>query len=204
MKLYFTPAFCSLAPHIVVRELDLPCTLERVSNRTKQTASGADYRAVNPLGYVPALELDGGGVLLEVAAILPYLGDQRPDAGLVPAHGTVARYQLHATLNFIATELHKPFSYLMNPATPDPMKAALRDRIGTCLRHLAPRLAGDGHVAGPTYTVADPYLFTVLGWAQFGQIDIASDGFGDLAAYRSRLAARPAVTAALAAESSRT
>lgn len=201
MKLYVTPGFCSLAPHIVLRELDLPFELERVSNRTKQTASGADYRAINPLGYVPALVTDDGAVLLEVAAILPYLGDRRPEAGLVPAHGTIARYQLHATLNFLASELHKPFSYLLNPATPEPMRDTLRARLGACLAHLAPRLAGDGHVAGPGYSVADPYLFTILGWAGLGKLDVAT--WPDLAAYRARLAARPAVTAALAAESRR-
>ncbi len=201
MKLYFTPGFCSLAPHIVLRELELPFELERVSNRTKQTAAGADYREVSPLGYVPALTLDDGTVLLEVAAILPYLGDQRPDAGLCPVHGSIARYQLHAALNFIATELHKPFSFLLDPATPDTVKETLRAKIATRLAHLAQRLAGDGHAAGPTYSVADPYLWTVLGWAGFGKIDLAA--WPELTAYRARLGSRPAVKAALAAESKR-
>ncbi len=201
MKLYFTPGFCSLAPHIALRELDLPFTLERVSNRTKLTASGADYRAVSPLGYVPALELDDGTVLLETAAILPYLGDQQPEAGLVPAPGTVARYQLHAALNFIASELHKPFSILLSPDTPEEMKTILRAKLGSRLAHLATKLGPDGFAAGPTYSVADPYLFVVLGWAGFGKIDLAT--WPDLVAYRTRLASRPAVKAALAAEAHR-
>ena len=201
MKLYFTPGFCSLAPHIALRELELPFTLERVSNRTKQTASGADYRAVSPLGYVPALELDDGSVLLEVAAILPYIGDQKPDAGMIPPSGTTARYQHHATLNFIATELHKPFSILLGADTPEEMKTILRAKISTRLAHLATLLAGDAHAAGPTYSVADTYLFTVLGWAGFAKIDLAT--WPDIVAYRNRLASRPAVKAALAAESKR-
>lgn len=201
MKLYFTPGFCSLAPHIALRELDLPFTIERVSNRTKLTASGADYRAVSPLGYVPALELDDGSVLLEVAAILPYIGDLRPDAGMIPGHGTPARYQHHAVLNFIASELHKPFSILLATDTPEEMRSILRAKISTRLAYLAKRLAGDGHAGGPTYSVADTYLFTVLGWAGFGKIDLAT--WPDIAAYRARLLSRPAVKAALAAESKR-
>lgn len=201
MKLYWTPGFCSLAPHIVVRELDLPCELERVSNRTKQTASGADYRKVSPLGYVPALELDDSTVLLEVSAILPYLGDQKPEAGLVPAHGTMARYQMHATLNFLATELHKPFSILLGADTPEEMKTILRAKLRTRLDYLAPRVAGEGHVAGAAYSVADAYAFTVLGWAGFGKIDLST--WPDIAAYRARLSSRPAIKAALAAESKR-
>jgi glutathione S-transferase len=201
MKLYWTPGFCSLAPHIVVRELDLPCELERVSNRTKQTASGADYLAVSPLGYVPALGLDDGSVLLEVAAILPFLGDQRPDAGLVPPNGTAARYQMHATLNFIASELHKPFSILLGADTPVEMKAILRAKLATRLAYLAPRVAADGHVAGPTYSVADAYAFVVLGWASFAKVDLAT--WPDIVAYRSRLSSRPAIKAALAFESKR-
>ena len=201
MKLYWTPGFCSLAPHIVVLELDLPCELERVSNRTKQTATGADYRAVSPLGYVPALRLDDGSVLLEVAAILPFLGDQRPEAGLMPAHGTPARYQMHATLNFIASELHKPFSLLLATDTPEEMKAILRAKLATRLAYLATRVAGDAHVAGPTYTVADAYAFVVLGWAGFAKLDLAT--WPDIVAYRARLGSRPAVKAALAFESKR-
>jgi glutathione S-transferase len=201
MKLYWTPGFCSLASHIALLEVDVPFTLERVSNRTKQTASGADYRAISPLGYVPALELDDGSVLLEVSAIQAYIGDQRPEAGLIPAHGTPARYQLHAALNFIATELHKPFSFLLGADTPEEMKTILRARIATRLAYLDTRLAGGQHVAGPAYSVADPYLFVVLGWAGFGKVDLAP--WPEVVAYRNRLASRPAVKAALAAESKR-
>lgn len=201
MKLYWTPGFCSLASHIALREVDVPFTLERVSNRTKQTASGGDYLAVSPLGYVPALELDDGSILLEVSAIQAYIGDRRPEAGLIPAHGTPARYQLHAALNFIATELHKPFSFLLAADTPEEMKTILRAKIATRLAYLATRLAGDNHVAGPTYSVADPYLFVVLGWAGFGKVDLST--WPEVVAYRNRLASRPAVKAALAAESKR-
>jgi glutathione S-transferase len=201
MKLYWTPGFCSLASHIALREVDVPFTLERVSNRTKQTASGADYLQVSPLGYVPALELDDGSVLLEVAAIQAYIGDQKPEAGLIPAHGTAARYQLHASLNFIATELHKPFSILLGADTPEEMKAILRAKIATRLAYLAPRLAGDGHAAGPALSVADPYLWVVLGWAGFGKVDLSP--WPDIVAYRNRLSSRPAFKAALAIESKR-
>jgi glutathione S-transferase len=201
VKLYWTPGFCSLAPHIVVRELDLRCELERVSNRTKLTASGADYRAVSPLGYVPALVLDDGSVLLEVAAILPLLGDLRPEAGLIPESGTAARYQMHATLNYLSSELHKPFSILLGADTPEEMKTSLRAKLATRLAYLAARIGAVGHVAGPSYSVADAYAFVILGWAGFAKVDLST--WPDIVAYRSRLRARPAIEAALAFESKR-
>jgi glutathione S-transferase len=174
--------------------------LVHVSNRTKRTALGGDYRAVSPLGYVPALELDDGAVLLECGAILLAIGDRAPASGLVPPVGTTARDRLHAALIFLATELHKGFSIVFDADAPDASKERARERLARRFDHLAATM-GDGHVAGDDYTVADPYLFAILGWCRFGGIEL--ERWPTLAAYQARVAARPSVVAALAAEAAR-
>src|SRR5690348_1906513 len=117
MKLYYAPGACSLSPHIVAREAGIDIELEKVDTKAKQTASGADYLAINPKGYVPALQLDDGQVLTEGPAIVQYLADQRPDAGLAPRAGTIERYRLQESLGFINSEIHKTYSPLFYPTT---------------------------------------------------------------------------------------
>lgn len=198
MKLYYSPGACSLSPHIVLREGGFDFQLERVDLQGGTTETGTDYTQINPLGYVPALQLDDGQVLTEGPAIVQYLADQVPDKHLAPSAGTQARYRLVECLNFISTELHKGFGALFNPAFPDDAKALvtaqLKDRIGH-----AERLLGDKTwLMGDDFSVADAYLFTVLGWGQYVGIDLSP--WPGLAAYLGRVAARPAVQAALAAE----
>src|SRR5947207_343802 len=119
MKLYFSPGACSLSPHISLREAGATFTLEKVDIRGKTTASGRDFKAINPKGYVPALELDDGHVLTEGPAIVQYIADQHPAARLAPPAGSLERYHLQEWLNFVSTELHKGFSPLFRPTTPD-------------------------------------------------------------------------------------
>ncbi|NBN62592.1 glutathione transferase GstA [Microvirga tunisiensis] len=198
MKLYFSPGACSLATHIVLRELGLGFDTERVDTKTKVTASGANFYDVNPDGYVPALQLGNGEVLTEGAAILQYLADQHPQANLAPAPGTWERTQLHRQLNFIAAELHKSFSPLFRGAEGEARKAAI-DTLGVKFAHFD-RLFADGrpYVLGDTFSVADAYLFTVLGWTRFVQVDLSA--WPVLVAYMERIAARKAVQDALVAE----
>src|SRR5512135_2876574 len=109
MKLYFSPEACSLSPHIVLRELGLPFTLVKVDTKSKKTADGADFLAINPKGYVPVLELDNGQRLTEGPAIVQYLADRKPEAGLAPPAGSLERYRLQEWLNYTTSELHKSF-----------------------------------------------------------------------------------------------
>lgn len=197
MKLYLAPSACSLAPHIVAREAILPIELERVDLRAKRTASGADYLAINPRGSVPALELDGGEVLTQVAVLVQYLADQRPSARLAPAADTFERYRLQEWLNYIATDLHKTFSPLFNPATSDAAKASAKETLGARFAFVSVQLAGQSYLMGD-FTVADAYLFTVLRWAGLMAIDLTP--WPVLVAYVARVGERPAVKAALAAE----
>lgn len=198
MKLYFSPGACSLSPHIVLREAGFSFDLERVNLADKKTASGADFRATNPKGYVPALQLDNGELLTEGPAIVQYLADQAPEKQLVPAAGTMERYRLMEWLNFLSTELHKGFSPLFKPHMPDEAKKLARETLALRLEVVAKQLEGKSYLTGEQFTVADAYLFTILGWA--GKVDVDLSRWPVFAAYRERVAARPAVQAALAAE----
>ncbi|MGB5103988.1 MAG: glutathione transferase GstA [Steroidobacteraceae bacterium] len=200
MKLYFSPGACSLSPHIVLREGGLDFALERVDLQSSLTETGADYKAINPLGYIPALQLEDGTVLTEGPAIVQYLADRVPEKHLAPPAGTLARYRLMEWLNFISTELHKGFGALFNPKLTDDVKATMKSRLVDRIGH-AERLLGDkAYAMGKSFTVVDAYLFTVLGWGKYVGLDLSP--FPVLTAYLGRVAARPAVQAALAAESS--
>ncbi|MEZ4401545.1 MAG: glutathione transferase GstA [Kofleriaceae bacterium] len=196
MKLYFSPGACSLSPHIVAHELGLPLTLDRVRN--KQTSDGRDFLQVNPKGYVPALELDDGEVLTEGPAIVQYLADLRPDAGLAPANGTLPRYRLQAMLGYINSELHKSFTPLFTPGTTDEVRAERAAYLRRRFALLDQALAGQDYLFGAQFTVADAYLFTVASWAAYVKLDLSE--FTNLAAFQARVAARPAVRAAMLAE----
>lgn len=198
MKLYYSPGSCSLSPHITLREAGLPFTLERADLKTKALASGGDLFSINPKGQVPALQFDDGSVLTEGPAIVQYLADQVPDKKLAPLAGTLERYRLIEWLNYISTELHKGFSPLFNPATSEDKKAEQRALLGKKFDYLSTRLAQQAYLSGEQFTVADAYLFTVLNWGQWTGIDLAQ--WPVLHAFVERVAARPAVHAALVAE----
>ena len=198
MKLYYSPGACSLSPHIALQEAGLAYTPVLASTKSHKLQDGTDYYTINPLGYVPLLELDSGERLREGPAIVQYIADQVPDKQLAPANGTLARYRLQEWLTFIGTELHKGFSPLFNPATPDDYKPLVRERLLQRLQWVDGQLAGKQYLMGDQFTVADGYLFTVTNWTQPTKLDIS--GLANLAAYRERVGARPAVQAAMKAE----
>jgi glutathione S-transferase len=198
MKLYFAPYTCSLSPHIVLRELDLPFELVKVDNRTKQTADGRDFRTVNPKGYVAALELDDGQVVTEGPTIVQYLADLRPERGLAPAAGTWERVRLQEWLNFVTSEIHAGSAPLFNAALPEEAKEFFREKLFGRFDFLQDTLARQGYLTGAAFSVADAYLFTVLGWCKFFAIDLSR--WPALLAFVKRVGSRPAVQAALRAE----
>ncbi|ODS60877.1 MAG: glutathione transferase GstA [Acidovorax sp. SCN 65-108] len=198
MKLYYSPGACSLSPHIALHEAGLAYTPVLASTKSHKLQDGTDYYTINALGYVPVLELDNGERLREGPAIVQYIADQVPDKQLAPANGTLARYRLQEWLTFIGTELHKGFSPLFNPATPEDYKPMVRERLLQRLQWVDGQLAGKQYLMGDQFTVADGYLFTVTNWTQPTKLDIS--GLANLAAYRERVGARPAVQAAMKAE----
>jgi glutathione S-transferase len=198
MKLFLKPGACSLASHIVLEEIGRPYETETVDLAKKVTASGADFLALNPKGYVPALLLDDGDLLTEGPAILQYLADLAPELNLAPANGSKARYQLQSWLTFIGTEVHKNFSPFFNPAATPEMKSQATANLQRRLGYVNDQLAGRDFLLGQTFSVADAYLFTVVGWAQFIQLDLSA--WPNITAFLARVAARPTVQRALKAE----
>lgn len=198
MKLYYAPGVCSLSPHIVARELGIPVELKKVNNREKTIEGGGDYWKVNGRGYVPALELDSGEILTEGPAIVQYLADQKPEAGLAPKWGTFERYRLQEWLNFLTSEIHKGFSPLFKPNTPEEYKRIAKENIAARYDWLDKQLAGKDYLMGKTFTVADAYAFVLIGWSKFQGIDLAR--WPNIAAYHQRVGARPKVQEALQAE----
>ena len=198
MKLYFAPGACSLSPHIVLHEAALSFEIEQVNLGSKKTKSGGDFREINPKGYVPALQLDDGEVLTEGPAIVQYVADRKPESSLAPAAGTLARYRLQEWLNYISTELHKQFSPLFNPKIAADYKEMVKERLASRFDYLVQQLAGKQFLTGEQFTVADAYLFTVLSWTDYVKVDL--ERWPQLKEYQARVAARPAVQAALKAE----
>jgi glutathione S-transferase len=198
MKLYFSPGACSLSPHIVLRELGLPFEAIKVDLASKTTADGADFKAVNPKGYVPALQLDNGKVLTEGPAIVQYLADLKPETKLAPANGSFERYQLQEWLNFISTEIHKQFSPLFNAANPDSVKDAQKTKLAQRFAEISPILEKQDYLTGADFSVADAYLFTVLRWSHYFHIDL--NQWPGIAKFVERVSARPAVAEALDVE----
>ncbi|MBB1580971.1 glutathione transferase GstA [Serratia sp. OS31] len=198
MKLYFAPDTCSLSPHIVLRELDLPFELIRVNNRTKRSADGGDFYRINPKGYVAALMLDDGQVITEGTAIVQYLADLRPEAGLAPPNATFERVRLQEWLNFITGEIHAGSSPLFNSTLPEEVKMLFRDKLRRRLDFVAQTLDEQSFLLGEAFSVADAYLFTVLRWMDQFSIDLKY--WPAITRYMSLISQRRSVQAALAAE----
>jgi glutathione S-transferase len=198
LKLYYSPGACSLSPHIALRESGLQFELEQVDLKTKKTKSGEDYNKINPKGYVPALKLSDGYLLTEGPAITQWIADQKPGSHLAPANGTAERYKLQEWLTYIGTEIHKNFSPLFNPATPDETKNAVRGYLAKRFALVDDKLEGKDYLTGSQFTVADGYLFTVTNWANFVKFDLKD--YPNLRAFQARVAARPKVQEALKAE----
>ena len=198
MKLFYAPGACSLSPHIALREAGIAFDMQKVSTKTKEMEGGGDYYKVNGKGYVPTLQLDDGQYLSEGPAIVQYIADQKPDSGLAPKAGSMERYRLQEWLNFITSEIHKSFSPLFRPDSTPEMKQSATDNLSKRFDWLATQLDGKDYLMGKQFTVADGYLFTVLNWTQFVNIDLGK--WPVLAAYHARVQARPKVQEALKAE----
>jgi glutathione S-transferase len=198
MKLFYAAGACSLSPHIVAHEAGIELRLQKVDTKTKTVALEGDYFAINPKGYVPALQLDNGEVLTEGPTIVQYLADLKPETGLAPPAGTMARYRLQEMLGYINSEIHKSYSPLFKPDTPPETRAERQEYLLKRYALIDQQLQGRQYLFGDKFTVADAYLFTVTNWARAVKLDLSK--FTHLHAFQERVAARPAVRAAMQAE----
>ncbi|UGB44281.1 glutathione transferase GstA [Frateuria edaphi] len=198
MKLYYMPGACSLSPHIVAREAGIDLQLVKVDGKTKRTENGDDFLAINPKGYVPALELDDGQLLTEGPAIVQYLADLKPASGLAPANGTLARYRLQEVLGYINSEIHKSYSPLFKPETPEATRQERKDYLRKRYALIESALATHPWLLGDRFTAADAYLFTVTNWAKHVDLDLSD--FPAIQAFQHRMLERPAVQEVMDAE----
>lgn len=198
MKLFYMPGACSLAPHIVANEAGIALDLIKVDGKTKVTEADENFLGINPNGYVPTLVLDDGQTLTEAQLVVQYLADQKPETNLLPAAGGMARYRVQQWLAFISSEIHKTFSPFFKPGTPEETKTASREHLAKRLTYLDEQLEGKSYLTGETFTVADAYLWTVLSWTKFVEIDLAP--YANVQKFMAMVAARPAVLKSLQEE----
>ena len=198
MKLYYSPGACSLASHIALYETGLPFETDQIIKTTKMTVGGENFMHLNPKGYVPAIKLNDGSVLTEGAAVLQYIADQNPDSGLAPKAGTMERYRLQEWLTFISSEIHKSFSPMFNKDATEDVKTIARNNLIRRLGFVETQLANKPYLMGDHFTVADAYLFVVANWSNHAGFDLGP--FPRIKEYMARIAARPAVQAAMKAE----
>jgi glutathione S-transferase len=197
MKLYFSPASCSLASQIALHEVGMSYEGVRVDLKTHLTADGTDFVSINPKGYVPALTLDNGELLTEGTAIMQYIADHTPAANLAPAPGTAQRVRLNEWLGYVNSEVHKTMGSLFDGEMPAEYKEVQKKRIVKKMAWLDGILAKQPYLMGATYSVADAYLFVVLNWGQWVGVDVGAHA--NLKAFQERVMARPAVLAAMKA-----
>ena len=198
MKLYYSPGACSLASHIALYETGLPFETDRIIKTSKMTTGGEDFMQINPKGYVPAIRLDDGSILTEGAAVLQYIADQKPGSGLAPKAGTMERYRLQEWLTYISSEIHKSFSPMFSKDAAEEVKSYARNMLGKRLGYAETQLANQPYLMGDHFTVADAYFFVVMNWSNIVGFDLAP--FPRIRGYLARIAARPAVQAAMKAE----
>jgi glutathione S-transferase len=197
MKLYYAPGACSLSPHIVAREAGIDLELEKVDTKSHTYNGGSDFYKVNPKGYVPALEIGAGEVLTEGPAIVQYLGDQKPQSGIVPPAGSSERYRLQEMLGYINSEIHKTYSPLFGKPS-DEVAHERREYLKKRYAYLEGVLATQQYLVGNKFSAADAYLFTVTNWSKYVNLDLS--GYPNLQEFQKRVAARPAVQQAMKEE----
>ncbi len=198
MKLYYAPGACSLSPHIVLREAGFDFDLEQVDLRAGKTDAGADFKSLNPKGYVPTLELDDGEILTEGAAIVQYLADRKPESRLAPEPGSLDRFRVNEWLTFVSSELHKGFAPLFNPDLPEAARKMVLERLETRLDYLNDYCKDRAYLWNGSFTIADAYCYTILGWTRYFDIDLGR--WPNVKKYSDGIEARPKVQEALQAE----
>ena len=191
MKLFYSPGSCSMASHIVLEEAGAKYDAVRVNLKDHTTQDGGDYYAINPKGYVPAVQLDTGELIGENTALLGYLGELVPGKGLMPAAGTLANFRVREWLGFVSSELHKAHSPLFRPTTPEATVKAQHEAIAKRYAYVDKELAGKSYLTGEQFTAADAYLFVVASWA--GHVKVDLEPYPNLRAFQARVAGRPAV-----------
>jgi glutathione S-transferase len=200
MKLFYKPGACSMAAHIVLNEIGTEFELEKVDTAAGLTETGADFKSINPRGYVPVLELDDNSVITENAAILQLLVDQAGHSELAPANGTIERTRLQEQLSFLSSELHKAYSpFFSGRDFTAEEKESNISKLSKTIGYFEDFLpANQPYMNGANFSVADAYAFVILNWSNF--IDVSLEPWAKVKAYVENIASRPATQKALRTE----
>lgn len=204
MKLYYSAGSCSMSCHIGLEESGLPYQAIKL-DWSKPDAHLAELERLNPLGVVPVLITEAGKTLTQNAAILEVVADLKPETKLLAPVGTQDRAETLAWLSFVAADLHKSYSPLFglqsissSESTQSDVREWAKKGVHQHLAHVDAHLAGRDYLMGRQFTIADCYLFTVVGWSKW--VNIKLDTYKNLSAYQDRVYKRPAVQAVLRAE----
>ena len=198
MKLYYSPNACSLAPHIVLRELGFAFELIKVDLDQHLTEFNEDFYQLNQKGQVPLLQLDDGSLLTEGAVISQFLVDQSLRKDLLAEINTAGRYEVLSWMNFIASEIHKAYSPFFNESYREKSKNIYSRTLNKHYAWVDQQLNGQNYLTGTNFTIADIYLFVITRWADFIGLDLAH--FSHLASFMNRISERQTVQDAIAAE----
>ncbi len=198
MRLYYSPGACSLASHIILRETQASFTLTRVNTTTHRLDDGADFYALTAKGQVPLLQTDDGLLISEGPVVLQFIADHMQATDLLPKAGSIERIRVLEWCNHLTSEIHKSFTPIFHNSVDAGATQVLKDLLKKKLAFLDGQLSERPYLAGETFTIADAYLFVLLNWAPYVKLDLSD--LANLQAFQRRVAGRPAVQAALAAE----
>lgn len=198
MRLYYSPGACSLASHIILREAKASFSLTRANTSTHRLEDGSDFYALTAKGQVPLLETDDGLLISEGPVVMQYIADHMEAADLLPESGSIARIRVLEWCNHLTAEIHKSFTPIFHNVVDANATQVLKDILKKKLAFLDGQLSARAYLTGETFTIADAYLFVLLNWAPFVKLDLSD--LANLQAFQQRVAGRPAVRAALAAE----
>src|SRR3981189_2298440 len=200
-KLYYAPGTCALASHIALQEAGATYTTERLDFKSNQQNS-PEYLAVNPKGRVPSLVTDRG-ILTETPAMLAFIAQSFPQAKLAPSDDPYALAHVQAFNSYLCSTVHVAHAHKQrgarwaaDEASFADMKRMVPKTVGACFALIERDMLRGPWVMGDTYTICDPYLFTLAGWLEGDRVDIAQ--FPKLADHMQRMSERPGVKKVLA------
>lgn len=203
MKLYYATGTCALASHIALEEAGAEYSTVKINFATSEQRS-PEYLAINPKGRVPSLVTDRG-ILTETPAMLAFIAQSFPKAKLAPLDDPFAFAEVQAFNSYLCSTVHvahahktRGHRWVDDPAAMEAMKRKVPETVGACFELIESKMMRGPWVMGDSYTICDPYLFTIAKWLEGDSVDPAR--FPKVKAHRDRMAGRPAVGKVVAAE----
>jgi glutathione S-transferase len=203
LTLYYAKGTCALASHIALEDAGAPYALKRVDFGAKEQQS-PEYLKINAKGRVPSM-ITPRGILTETPAILAFIAQSFPAAALAPLDDPFAFAELQSFNSYLCSTVHVAHAHRLRghrwadeASSFADMQRKVPQTVGACFDLIETQMLRGPWVMGDSYTVADPYLFTIGRWLEGDSIDIKS--FPRVYDHSHRMAERDSVKKALAAE----